>query len=121
MLFKIRFESSKPIYQQMRDQIILAMAKEELLPGENLPSVRQLAKDIGVNPMTVSKVYSQLKDQGYIIIDRRHGASLRSAEDVKKENTDYLIEELELILSEAKLKGMTKKELEGIIQGIYKD
>jgi len=119
MLLKISFESPTPIYQQIRDQIILAMAKEALLPGENLPTVRQLAKDIGVNPMTINKAYNQLKDEGYVVIDRRHGARIQDAGLLKKEKTEHLIEALELILSEAKLKGMTMEDLSKVTQRIY--
>ncbi len=121
MLLKVSFESLKPIYQQIRDQIILAMGKEELLPGEDLPTVRQLAKDIDVNPMTINKAYNQLKDQGYIVIDRRHGARIQDFDRLKQQKTEHLVEELELILSETKLKGMPKEELSEIIEKIYRN
>ena len=54
-------------------QIRLARA---LKAGDHLPTVRQLAGEIGVNPMTVSKAYSLLKEEGMIVMDRRHGAQV---------------------------------------------
>ena len=53
MLLEIDEQSEQPIYQQLIDQIIVGIAKGELVPNESLPSIRQLADEIGVNMMTV--------------------------------------------------------------------
>jgi len=119
MLIKLSFTSETPIYQQIRDQVIVAMAKGELLPGEDLPTVRKLAKDLGINPMTVNKAYGELKDKGFILIDRRHGAKVQSREILRKRNTEHLHNALEIILSEAMLKGMKKEELIKMIERMY--
>ena len=74
MLFRLDFQSAVPIYRQIRDQVVLAVAKGELAPGERLPTTRALAEDAGVNVMTVSKAYQLLKAEGYLITDRRAGA-----------------------------------------------
>ncbi len=57
MFIKIDFESEIPIYIQIKDQIIEGIASGYLDEGESLPSVRQFAKDIGVNMHTVKKAY----------------------------------------------------------------
>ncbi|MGE9641511.1 GntR family transcriptional regulator, partial [Escherichia coli] len=67
MLLEIDEQSEQPIYQQLIDQIIVGIAKGELAPNESLPSIRQLADEIGVNMMTVSKAYNKLKQSGYIV------------------------------------------------------
>ena len=56
--------SEEPIYQQIRTQVIGAIATGELSPGESLPSVRSLARDLGVNLHTVNKAYAVLRDEG---------------------------------------------------------
>ena len=61
MLFELDFQSPVPIYKQIRDQVVLAVAEGRLLPGERLPAIRTLAEDAGVNNMTVSKAYQLLK------------------------------------------------------------
>ena len=76
MLITIDFESDTPIYTQLHDSIVLGVAKGILSPGEALPSVRQMAADIGINLHTVNKAYNILKDEGYIVIDRRIGAAI---------------------------------------------
>ena len=78
MIIELDMNSSIPIYVQLRNQIVMGIGHGELKPGESLPTVRQLAEDAGVNTMTVNKTYQILKTEGYINIDRRHGASIGS-------------------------------------------
>ena len=62
------------IYLQLRNQIVKGIGKGELEQGEILPTVRQMAADLGVNAMTVSKAYQLLKAEGFIETDRRKGS-----------------------------------------------
>ena len=74
MVIELDMESEVPIYVQLRNQIVKGIGKGELKAQEKLPTVRQLAAEAGVNTMTVNKAYQILKAEGYIKIDRRHGA-----------------------------------------------
>ena len=65
MLIKIDFSSDEAIYQQLCNQIILGIATADLEEGQALPSVRQMADDIGINMHTVNKAYSILRQEGY--------------------------------------------------------
>ncbi len=111
MLLRIDMTSDIPIYQQIRNQIVFAVAKGHLKPGDALPTVRQLAHDIGVNPMTVNKAYALLKDEGLIIIDRRHGAQISDLGKKGKAFDQDFDHRLELLLSEARMKGASKEEI----------
>lgn len=75
MLFRLDFQSTVPIYRQIRDQVVLAVAQGELTPGERLPTTRALAEDAGVNVMTVSKAYQLLKAEGYLVTAAGPGPS----------------------------------------------
>jgi GntR family transcriptional regulator len=113
MLLQLDFSSSVPIYMQIRNQIVLGIAGGSLPTGEKLPTVRALADESGVNMMTVSKAYQLLKQEGYIMTDRRSGAvviggSVSDGERGENDLGEKTIRELKLIISEAKLKGMTK-------------
>ena len=55
-----------PLYQQLRNEIVRGIAQEELAPGDALPSVRNLASDLGINLHTVNKAYALLRDEGYV-------------------------------------------------------
>ena len=74
MILTIDQASPDPIYQQIRDQVVAAVAHGELRPGDGLPSVRSLAADLGVNLHTVNKAYAVLRDEGHIIMRGRSGA-----------------------------------------------
>ena len=74
VILRIDFDSEVPIYIQIKNQVIEGIAKGEIEKDEELPSVRSLAEDIGVNMHTVNKAYNILKEEGYIRIDRRKGA-----------------------------------------------
>ena len=76
MLVHFDFASGVPLYRQLRDQIVLGLAEGRLAPGEKLPPVRVLAEESGVNTMTVSRAYQQLKAEGYLRTDRRGGSVL---------------------------------------------
>ena len=74
MIIRLDMTSEVPIYVQLRNAVVVGIGKGELKPGEGLPTVRQMAEDLGVNTMTVNKAYGILKNEGFIEIDRRHGA-----------------------------------------------
>ena len=82
------------------------------LPGGSSPWGRacQLAADLGVNTMTVSKAYQALKAEGFLETDRRHGATVCRAGDPNGVFREKLAEELELLIAEAKLKGVPREE-----------
>ena len=73
-MFFIDTLSEVPIYTQICNGIIKEIAEGNLKNGDELPSVRQLAKDFGINPMTVNKAYGILKSENVIEIDRRVGS-----------------------------------------------
>ena len=62
MIIKINTPSQIPLYLQLRNQIVKGIGKGELTEGESLPTVRQMAADLGINTMTVSKAYQLLSD-----------------------------------------------------------
>lgn len=76
MILAIDHSSAVPIYLQIRAQVVAAIAREELQPGDRLPSVRSLASDLGVNLHTVNKAYAILRDEGYLVMRGRSGASV---------------------------------------------
>lgn len=121
MILEIDTLSVTPIYQQLRNQVILGIAKKELLPGESLPTVRQLADELGVNTMTISKAYNLLKDEGYLITDRRKGSLVRLPEPFQAQEAQASRQALALLLAEIKLHGTSKETLLANIHDIWQD
>jgi GntR family transcriptional regulator len=70
-------DSEVPIYVQIRDRVVEAVADGELTEGSPLPSTRHLAADLGINFHTVTKAYDLLRQQGVIRVNRRSGAVVR--------------------------------------------
>lgn len=119
MIIELDMNSSTPIYVQLRNQIVMGIGRGELKLGESLPTVRQLAQDIGVNTMTVNKAYQILKTEGYIKIDRRHGAIVSDNIDMDIVFREKLANELELLLAEAAINGMDKNDFLSMCNEIY--
>lgn len=119
MIIELDMNSSTPIYVQLRNQIVMGIGRGELKLGESLPTVRQLVQDIGVNTMTVNKAYQILKTEGYIKIDRRHGAIVSDNIDMDIVFREKLENELELLLAEAAINGMDKNDFLSMCNEIY--
>jgi GntR family transcriptional regulator len=73
-LFQIATGSSEPIYRQMIEQLRRLIAGGQIKAGDGMPSVREVATALGVNPMTVSKAYSLLEGEG--VLARRRGMGM---------------------------------------------
>jgi GntR family transcriptional regulator len=77
LLFQVAPTSGVPIYRQLLDQIKAQIAGLHILSGDFLPSVRQVAEQLQVNPMNVSKAYSLLEEQGIVELVRGQGMRVR--------------------------------------------
>lgn len=121
MLLTIAFESDIPLYQQIKNQIITGIAQGKLKPGESLPSVRQLAADIGINFHTVNKVYQQLKQENWVVIHRKSGVIINPDLNLQADEAyrELLTETLKVLFAEAHLRGITEEESQQLIETIY--
>ena len=119
MIIKINDMSDTPIYQQIRNQIIAGISEGKLEPGEQLPTVRGLATEIGINSMTVSKAYQLLKQEGYVYSDRRNGVCVHKDFEQKKQLSKVSMDELKCIIAEAKVGGMSKEEFLEICENLF--
>ena len=121
MIIKLDFSSHIPIYVQLRNEIVKGIGRGELETSEKLPTVREMAEDLGINPMTVNKAYGVLRNEGFISIDRRHGATVNPIYDGSVEFKEKIEEELSIVISEAGVKGINKEEFMDICEEIFKN
>lgn len=119
MIISVRDSSEIPIFQQIHNQIIQGISDGRLKPGEQLPTVRALADEIGINAMTVSKAYQLLKQEGYILADRRNGARVRDDFSQVRGLSPLSRELLQQIISEAKVSGMSRAEFLSLCSELY--
>jgi DNA-binding transcriptional regulator YhcF (GntR family) len=117
VLVTIDFNSDEAIYIQLRNQIILGIAAAVIREGDNLPSVRELSENIGINMHTVNKAYTILKQEGFVKLDRRRGAVIALDYD-KIRAIEMLKLQMRLILAEATCKNISCEEIHSIMDDI---
>lgn len=103
---------------QLRNQIVMGIATSRLHKGDTLPSVRQLAEDIGINMHTVNKAYSVLRQEGFVTIDRRRGAVI-SLDIDKLEALEEMKHNLRIILAKAHCKNISAEEVHELVDEIF--
>ncbi|MDI9502266.1 MAG: GntR family transcriptional regulator [Bacillota bacterium] len=119
MLVSVDFQSEIPLYMQLRNQVVIGIAQGKLAPGEQLPTIRALAEESGINMMTVSKAYQLLKQEGYVRTDRRSGTIV--APHQKAVLSEDRIASLRLVLSELRIAGMSEEEVLALCRELYRE
>lgn len=114
MIITIDNQAATPIYLQIKQQIMIGVTTGELLPNEKLPTVRELATALSINPMTVNKVYQQLKEEQIIVASGRNG--VRISPHPYKENMQPELHALSFALAELKLQGMTRRQIQASLE-----
>ena len=118
MIIKIDFNSDEAIYMQITNQIIMGIAKRQICDGDQLPSIRNMADEIGINMHTVNKVYTVLRQAGYVKLDRRRGAIV-SVDVDKIEAIEEIRRELSVTLAKAGCMHISKEEIHELVDEIY--
>ena len=120
MLIRVDFNSTEAIYMQLCKQIIIGIANSDIKEGDNLPSVRDLAEEIGINMHTVNKAYSVLKQEGFITLDRRKGAVIALNIDKIRAHSE-LKAELQVLLAKSWCKNISREEVHALVDEIFDD
>jgi len=110
----IAWNDSTPIYRQLRDRVVAMILDGVLKQGDPLPSVRQVAGDFQINPITVSKAYQELVDEG--LVEKRRGLGMfvtEGARDalLKSERERFLREEWPALSARLARLGLSLKQL----------
>ena len=105
----IQWNDGAPIYRQLKERVIAMMLDGELKPGDALPSVRQVAAEYQLNPITVSRAYQELADEA--LVEKRRGLGMYVTEEASKkllasERDRFLNEEWPLVLERIQRLGL---------------
>ena len=119
MFIEMDFNSDEALYMQLRNQIIMGIARDMLKDGESLPSVRQMASHLGVNMQTVNKAYALLRQDGYVKLDRRNGAVVSVNLENKSHHVETIHSDMEMIVAQAICKNITMEEMQDLVQEMY--
>ncbi|MDA0808400.1 MAG: GntR family transcriptional regulator [Planctomycetota bacterium] len=117
MIISIDAANGLAIYDQIVRQIKFAIASEVLLPGELIPSVREMAKQAAVNPNTVSRAYRELQSEGILDIVRGTGLQVTTGavRKCRKDRQGLIQERLRAVLKEAQQSQLEVDEIRQLI------
>ena len=110
----VEWSDGAPIYRQLKERVIAMMLDGVLKPGDALPSVRQVAAEYQLNPITVSRAYQELADDQ--LVEKRRGLGMYVTEGaaarlLQSERERFLREEWPLVLERIQRLGLTPAEL----------
>jgi len=114
---KVSFDPNIPIFMQIMDYVKKLVVRGILKPGEKVPSVREMALFLGVNPNTVQKAYEELEDQGVLVTRRGQGNFIAEDEGlVLKLKSEMLEEILKKFKRELEELGLSKEEIKELLK-----
>ncbi len=117
-MLHINYRDSRPIYEQIKDGLRKLILSGTIAPGEKLPSVRELAGQMAINPNTIQRAYRELEKEGYIDTVAGKGAFAAVGTDAGKHRREELFQSLEETVKELLLVGATRDEIaEAVRQG----
>ena len=120
-MININFRDSRPIYEQVRDgfrQLILS----GVLPADyKMPSVRELASTLAINPNTIQRAYRELEAEGYICSVPGKGSFVCQTDAAMNQRKNELIVKFRELVSELRLLGLSDDEIAEIVKGGEKE
>ena len=120
MMTSVQWTDGAPIYRQLKDRVIAMMLDGVLKPGDALPSVRQVAAEYQLNPITVSRAYQELADEA--LVEKRRGLGMFVTDEAAKkllgsERERFLNEEWPAVAERIQRLGLSAEEL---LKGVAK-
>ncbi len=116
-------QSELPIYAQIREQLKEQILNGRIPEGTTLPSIRQLAKEVGVSVITTTRAYSELEAEGFIATMQGKGSVVLSTDNnlLREKYLVRIEEELSTAIETAKAMGMSMEELAAVFQNLIND
>ena len=120
-MIALDYRDKRPLNEQVAEKIMNLIAQGGLSPGEKLPSVRNLAVDLSINPNTVQRAYAALEEKGYITTVTGRGNFVSEEESWKKNLTNEMISELESVTRRVRTAGIGRDEALKCVSRIYEE
>ena len=107
----LNYRDTRPIYVQITDRYKERIGAGILLPGERLPSVRELAAELSINPNTIQRAYHQLENEGWIVTVPGKGCFVREGRSALEQEKQRLLRQLDDTAAALMALGLTAQEL----------
>ena len=120
-MIQLNYRDSKPIYEQIKDGFRKLIITNSLSANEKLPSVRELASGLAINPNTIQKAYAELERQGFIYTVKGRGNFVAENNNLKDMKQAEILEKLEGLLRETEEAGVEISVLTDYINSRHKD
>lgn len=119
-MIQLDFGDHRPLYEQIKEKLKELIISGALAENEKIPSVRELAASLAINPNTIQKAYKDLESEGYIYSRRASGSFVMPRKAVA-ENTEQanLLEQFDSLVKEMMFCGINRSDLEKHIKNIY--
>ncbi len=119
-ILRIDLASSVPVYRQIVDSLRALLVGGAFAPGERLPTVREMAIDLGVNHNTVAEAYRLLAEEGWLELKRHHGATVlqRPAQPAEPARQEDFVQRLRELAARAIAEGVDKEEVAKLLNAL---
>lgn len=120
-MIQLDFGDHRPLYEQISEKIKELIISGVLVENDKIPSVREMAAILAINPNTIQKAYKELENEGYIYSQKARGNFVSPREVGDTTKTDELMENIKPQLRELRFLGINKNELKNLIDEIYEE
>lgn len=110
-MLSINYRDARPIYEQIADSLREQIAKKVLLPDEKLPSVREMASDLSINPNTIQRAIRKLEEEGYLYTVAGRGTFVAAVNHAESPRRKELLMKFDQLVAELAVYGVTTEEL----------
>ena len=120
-MLHLDYRDIRPIYAQITDEVRQQIAAGVLVQGDKLPSVRELAVELSINPNTIQRAYMELEQQGLICPVKGKGSFVTDSSRIRQIGMEETLSELKEIAEKGKALGVGEEEMISVICSCYKE
>lgn len=115
-MINLNYRDTRPLYEQIRDELRKLIVTGAIQPEEKLPSVRALAAELAINPNTIQRAYNELESEGYLCSIPGKGSFITANAKIDKTRKQKLLKEGRELLMELRYLGVTQEELLALLK-----
>lgn len=115
-MFLLNLQGKEPIFEQIQSQVLRFIEAGVLKQGDRLPSVRQLARDNGINPNTVAKAYSRLEENGIVVNIPKKGVYVADVDAAQSRRNEVVA-----VITAFRESGVTKEEIMEVTEMVFRE